>query len=420
MDLHTLDTIRIRKVSSENEFLSVTSKVTKFPSVIALGRDNSQTILKIDTITRDGIRETIVNYLKSKGVSVDIKEDNDIHFRQLNSAKSESRNKNKRALVYTEDKLYQLDLDTTLHYSFNREIPLSPKIFGEKLKALKDYLNVLSLYFPAHLPKMKTYLQVLHKIVDGKSNMTGREFREQVKTNEKGLTPVYSGPETFIGCKGSTPTLRGYPCGLWTLFHTLTVAAAEEIGNAVHDDEHPSVLVAMHGYIKNFFSCADCSDHFQQMAVKRNLFDVHRGDDSILWLWRAHNEVNERLSGDETEDPEHKKIQYPAAKHCPKCKLPDGKWDETEVLKYLKTKYGSHTDLEGISDQFVQHEINMSASSSGVSAHKIGWDFTIFDISICVVLYALSSTILILVCIKFAVKRTSRKKISFYNMFRSA
>lgn len=31
---------------------------------------------------------------------------------------------------------------------------------------------------------------------------------------------------TWVGCQGSRPELRGYPCSLWTLFHTLTVRAA--------------------------------------------------------------------------------------------------------------------------------------------------------------------------------------------------
>lgn len=29
----------------------------------------------------------------------------------------------------------------------------------------------------------------------------------------------------YIGCKGSEPRYRGYPCSLWTLFHILTVQA---------------------------------------------------------------------------------------------------------------------------------------------------------------------------------------------------
>lgn len=28
---------------------------------------------------------------------------------------------------------------------------------------------------------------------------------------------------TWQSCKGSTPLFRGYSCGLWTTFHTLTV-----------------------------------------------------------------------------------------------------------------------------------------------------------------------------------------------------
>lgn len=29
----------------------------------------------------------------------------------------------------------------------------------------------------------------------------------------------------YIACHGSEPQFRGYPCSLWTLFHTLTVQA---------------------------------------------------------------------------------------------------------------------------------------------------------------------------------------------------
>jgi thiol oxidase len=32
----------------------------------------------------------------------------------------------------------------------------------------------------------------------------------------------------WVGCKGSEPRFRGYPCGMWTLFHTLTVAAFQK------------------------------------------------------------------------------------------------------------------------------------------------------------------------------------------------
>lgn len=34
----------------------------------------------------------------------------------------------------------------------------------------------------------------------------------------------------WVGCQGSHPRYRGYPCSMWTLFHTLTVAAYEKTG----------------------------------------------------------------------------------------------------------------------------------------------------------------------------------------------
>lgn len=32
----------------------------------------------------------------------------------------------------------------------------------------------------------------------------------------------------WVGCQGSEPHFRGFPCSLWILFHFLTVQAAQE------------------------------------------------------------------------------------------------------------------------------------------------------------------------------------------------
>ncbi len=40
---------------------------------------------------------------------------------------------------------------------------------------------------------------------------------------------------------------------------------------------------------------------------------------AVLWLFRTHNRVNKRLSGDLTEDPQRPKIQFPAPAICEKC-----------------------------------------------------------------------------------------------------
>ncbi|XP_014205595.1 sulfhydryl oxidase 2-like [Copidosoma floridanum] len=415
LDLHKLENTRIRRITSNNLVLTSAFAVKKFPSVIVIERKDKSEHLKTEILTREAIVKVITEFLQSKGISIEIKKD-DFDLKHINHVSQDNSKTNDHL---SRDNVYQLDLETALRYSLNNEIPLSFNISGEKMTALKTYLKVLVKYFPIHVIKMKTYLEILQDVLDTKSNISGKEFKEQIKLKEKGLAPVYSAnltAKTYIGCKGSKPTFRGYPCGLWTLFHTLTVAAAEKEAN--NDKDVPSVLTTMHAYVKNFFACAECAQHFQEMAAKRKLFDSRGGDEDVLWLWRAHNEVNERLAGDATEDPEHKKIQYPSAEHCPDCRLSDGKWNEHEVLKYLKAKYSKvNIDLKGISETDLEHEINMNAANSGAGYKKFGWDFTIFDFSICVVLYVVSAALLILVCLKFAYKRTYKKKMSFQNMF---
>ena len=46
--------------------------------------------------------------------------------------------------------------------------------------------------------------------------------------------------------------------------------------------------------------------------------------------------VNQRLSGDESEDPNFPKIQFPSAEQCSKChRITDQEFDESEVAKFL-------------------------------------------------------------------------------------
>lgn len=42
----------------------------------------------------------------------------------------------------------------------------------------------------------------------------------------------------WVGCQGSQPHLRRYPCGVWTLFHVLTVQAKNVGGTGTHNHTH--------------------------------------------------------------------------------------------------------------------------------------------------------------------------------------
>ena len=45
-------------------------------------------------------------------------------------------------------------------------------------------------------------------------------------------------------------------------------------------------------------------------------------------------QVNKRLAGDKTEDPNFPKIQFPTAAACPHCMTPKALWDEDTVSCY--------------------------------------------------------------------------------------
>jgi len=406
-------------------------KVIKFPTLIAFERNESQRVISVRIPTRQGVRRAIKDYIIAKGVNIDEVSTTVSHDAMQNVGNTlqttivkgyEVVEEQLQSSKKTDDYLYQLDLENALRYSINHEISSMKSIDGEKMKALQKYLAVLAAYFP--LRRNNVYLEVIRDVVEKKSAMTGEEFSQLAKTTEEEMSPVYSGtPRQWIGCKGSTDSYRGYPCGLWTMFHTLTVNFALErnkafVAQALLQDP-VAVLRTMHAYIGTFFGCADCAAHFVEMAGRNKIFDVRTKDEAVLWLWRAHNEVNARLSGDDTEDPEHKKIQYPAAEHCPACRHINNSWNEEEVLRYLKVKYSYNSiKFDGISGADDVGMINSNGSrvrSERLAKEKhataFGWDLNLFDISICVVLYVTSAAILVLVCIKFAVKRTYKKKV---------
>ena len=80
---------------------------------------------------------------------------------------------------------------------------------------------------------------------------------------------------------------RGYTCGLWRLFHTLTLVAVKANGTE-------GAMDAINGYVENFFGCQECSEHFRAMVKRDDILTQESTTAQALWLWKAHNEVNLR------------------------------------------------------------------------------------------------------------------------------
>uniref|UniRef100_A0ABI8ANU6 Sulfhydryl oxidase n=2 Tax=Felis catus TaxID=9685 RepID=A0ABI8ANU6_FELCA len=150
----------------------------------------------------------------------------------------------------------------------------------------------------------------------------------------------------WVGCQGSRPEFRGYTCALWKLFHTLTVQAGahpEALDGTGFEGDPQAVLQSIRRYVRTFFGCKECAEHFEELA-KESMDSVRSADQAILWLWKKHNLVNNRLAGHLSEDPKFPKVPWPSPDLCPAChEEVKGlhSWNEGQVLLFLKQHYGS-------------------------------------------------------------------------------
>lgn len=161
--------------------------------------------------------------------------------------------------------------------------------------------------------------------------------------------------EEWEGCKGSKPGRRGYTCGLWLLLHSLAAdSQPEDTGGAFW-------MTTVRGFIQHFFQCSACADHFVEMTEQPEAESVSSRRDAVLWMWKAHNQVNGRLQKQEKDgkdgDPAFPKQQWPPSQLCPLCHLPnsqetDPKWNEDEVYRFLLKYYSRASISRGVAESF--------------------------------------------------------------------
>ncbi|XP_076061148.1 sulfhydryl oxidase 2-like isoform X2 [Oratosquilla oratoria] len=335
------------------------------------------------------------------------------------------------------DQIFMIDIENALSYALRHEVSSHKIITGEALEAVQNFLSVAH-YLPVR-PKVLKFLSDLHDYAVGHDDVIrGEDFLNKINSLQSSEMFLPEQRE-WVGCKGSNPKYRGYPCGLWTTFHSLTVNAVLMDGE--RPDFNPLMpLRAIYTYVKHFFSCSYCSEHFQEMYNEDAEQSVHNPEDGILWLWRGHNKVNKRLKGHPSEDPEHPKQPFPSQTACPECWNSSGNYNETNVLRYLKSVYSRGaislkdtqvTDTKVRNRQSkvyeaLQNDINIKETSQQgrlkinqkrmnyeTSVPSNSWGFNNTDISLCVMLYGLSTIILVSVYLTFVIKKKMRRKKFF-------
>uniref|UniRef100_A0A3B5LEF1 Sulfhydryl oxidase n=1 Tax=Xiphophorus couchianus TaxID=32473 RepID=A0A3B5LEF1_9TELE len=243
--------------------------------------------------------------------------------------------------------VYTADLESSLHYLLRVELAAHGMLEGAELKVFKDFVTLVAKLYPVggsvvklmetlsdwllSLPLQQIPYQAVLDLVDNKMKISGAFLGAELR---------------WIGCQGSRPGLRGYPCSLWTLFHVLTVqhdATPTALDGSGLEGEAAPVLQVMRRYIRTFFGCKECGRHFEQAAAA-NLDQVTSREDEILWLWNQHNRVSTRLAGSLSDDPVSPKAPWPSPALCPACHEESNGvhvWNHANVLSFLRRHYGA-------------------------------------------------------------------------------
>uniref|UniRef100_A0AC35TKM9 Sulfhydryl oxidase n=1 Tax=Rhabditophanes sp. KR3021 TaxID=114890 RepID=A0AC35TKM9_9BILA len=253
------------------------------------------------------------------------------------------------------------DMLKAIRYALYREVTRNGEdLKGNNLTALFNFVNLLSDYFPVttinetistneitleSASKAQQVFEKLKQYLIGKmiaNHLKADDWTKEVNRLEKLYDYPFPVNASWQQCNGSSGQFRGYTCGLWTAFHALTVSAYKNAPSGNYFDPM-TVLYSIKGWVSEFFGCMHCREHFVKMTSQTYKMEDHvkNRDDVYLYLWRAHNIVNKRLKGDNTEDPEFLKYQFPAPFLCPDCNKSNGTLDNEQTHKFIIDYYSA-------------------------------------------------------------------------------
>ncbi|XP_061055600.1 sulfhydryl oxidase 2 [Eubalaena glacialis] len=337
LDLIPYENIEVKRALGWDKAFLQKLGVSSVPSCYLIYPNGSHGLVTVGK----PLRSFFSSYLKSLP---------DVRKKSLSLPEKPSKEDNSEAVVWREfdrSKLYAADLESGLHHLLRVELAARRSLAGAELKTLKDFVTVLAKLFPGRPPVRKLLETLQEWLASLPLDRIPYDAVLDLVNNKMRISGIFlTNHIKWVGCQGSRPELRGYTCSLWQLFHTLTVRAGthpEALDGTGFEDDPQAVLQTIRRYVHVFFGCKECGEHFEEMA-KESMDSVKTPDQAILWLWKKHNVVNNRLAGHPSEDPKFPKVPWPTPDLCPACHEEIKgltSWNEGQVLLFLKRHYGS-------------------------------------------------------------------------------
>ncbi|KAG7392619.1 hypothetical protein PHYPSEUDO_015007 [Phytophthora pseudosyringae] len=225
---------------------------------------------------------------------------------------------------------------------------------GERFEAAEAWVRTLASAFP--MKENRAALALLVDIMKQQERWKQGEWKEMLE-KWKATANAMSHPPNLFASKDDLSLCTTFTCGLWALFHSLTVSDVGQL-------KPSEILSAIRLVVKHFFGCEECKRHFlkanpESVIRKLALRDEDGSHAVAFWIWTMHNTVNKVLS----------KPRWPTNLSCPNCYtandqplcLDPAQLNEEDIVAYIRSVY----KIEG-SVQFGQRTaITTSSLSSG-------------------------------------------------------
>ena len=240
------------------------------------------------------------------------------------------------------------DAALAIRYGFEKGVFLGRfELSSAELQALISWLDLLRRAFPSKARKWQLdwFYKQIQDLTSTGSPLTSVQFDKLLlgwdfgKKFHESWNWNYCGPSSSKAEAGS-----GYTCGLWLLFHILSVSVAQ-----TPLPKEIDASSAIHGFITHFFSCNECRENFLKHNPKPYKSEIS-GDEYAfaLWLWREHNYVSHRLNREDREDGRKFQVRamFPTIEMCSTCHRSGSSssddlvdFDEGVIVRYLDYAY---------------------------------------------------------------------------------
>lgn len=250
------------------------------------------------------------------------------------------------------------DIHLSFDYSMRHEIYSSSSALTiEEQRVLRQWLELLA----NTLPSSWKLVALINELIDN--------FIYIVKSEDYLVAVLDEYPSAreswSLACSHGGAD-EGYTCGLWELFHAMTVGLVDYNKAAFDPAKVQATETAarsLRDYVDTFFGCNTCRQNFvamydacahercDQLSNEAVLDDETAWMQLPLWLYVTHNAVNVRLMKEKAArenraditDEDILAVQWPPQHECGACwqENDDGiTWKTEMVYKFLRLEYG--------------------------------------------------------------------------------